>query len=217
MARVTASAWCRPPPYSPHPSQSQRQKNWPSSDSCRRIRSGGPASCLAAARMAGIATGGGGPAGRRGSPPTIWASTLLVDTTVPPYSISFCQFKSLSRAFRGVSGINVALRSKRIVETVSSGVAELNPDADRPESFTLLLDGAPQSHVDLRDPTHLEFEYVRRMAAAIDLIAPPGQALRTLHLGGGALTLPRYVAATRPGSAQRVVEIDGALVEFVRR
>jgi spermidine synthase len=38
-----------------------------------------------------------------------------------------------------------------------------------------------------------------------------------LHLGGGALTLPRYVAATRPGSAQRVVEIDGPLVDLVRR
>jgi spermidine synthase len=38
-----------------------------------------------------------------------------------------------------------------------------------------------------------------------------------LHLGGGAWTLARYVAATRPGSRQRVVEIDEALVELVRR
>ncbi|GIF24638.1 hypothetical protein Ate02nite_73680 [Paractinoplanes tereljensis] len=103
------------------------------------------------------------------------------------------------------------------METVASGIAELIPDADRPESFTLLLDGAPQSHVDLTDPTHLEFEYIRRMAAAIDLIAPAGQPLRALHLGGGALTLPRYLATTRPGSPQRVVEIDGPLVEMVRR
>ncbi|HEX8343125.1 MAG TPA: fused MFS/spermidine synthase [Actinoplanes sp.] len=103
------------------------------------------------------------------------------------------------------------------METVGSGVAELIPDADRPDAYTLLVDGTPQSHVDLADPTHLEFEYIRRMAAAIDLIAPAGQPLRVLHLGGGALTLPRYVAATRPGSAQRVVEIDGPLVEFVRR
>jgi spermidine synthase len=108
-------------------------------------------------------------------------------------------------------------RSDRLTETVASGVAELIPDTDRPSSYTLLLDGAPQSHVDLADPTHLEFEYIRRMAAALDLIAPPGQALRTLHLGGGALTLPRYLAVTRPGSPQRVVEIDGPLVELVRR
>jgi spermidine synthase len=108
-------------------------------------------------------------------------------------------------------------RSDRVVETVASGVAELVPDPDHHSAYTLLLDGAPQSHVDLADPTHLLFEYIRRMAAAIDLIAPAGEPLRALHLGGGALTLPRYIAATRPGSAQRVVEIDGPLVELVRR
>jgi protein-L-isoaspartate O-methyltransferase len=105
----------------------------------------------------------------------------------------------------------------RVVEAVASGMAEVVPDPDRDTAFTLLLDGAPQSHVDLADPTHLEFEYIRRMAAAIDLTAPAGAPLRVLHLGGGAFTLPRYIAATRPGSAQRVIEIDGPLVEFVRR
>ncbi|MET8152997.1 spermidine synthase [Actinoplanes sp. NPDC049668] len=108
-------------------------------------------------------------------------------------------------------------RGERRVESVGSGVAELVGDPDRPSGWTLLLDGAPQSHVDLADPTYLEFEYIRRMAAAIDLIAPPGTPLRALHLGGGALTLPRYVAATRPGSPQRVVEIDGPLVDLVRQ
>lgn len=99
---------------------------------------------------------------------------------------------------------------------MDTGLAELVPDPDRRTGWTLKVDGGPQSHVDLADPTYLEFEYVRRMAATIDLIAPAGQPLRVLHLGGGALTLPRYVAATRPGSPQRVVEIDGALVELVR-
>lgn len=105
----------------------------------------------------------------------------------------------------------------RIVVPVDTGRAELVPDPDRPRSWTLLLDDAPQSHVDLADPTHLEFEYVRRCGAALDLIAPSGTPLRVLHLGGGALTLPRYVQATRPGSTQRVAEVDGALVELVRR
>lgn len=100
---------------------------------------------------------------------------------------------------------------------MATGLAELVPDPDRPSAWTLLLDGAPQSHVDLADPTHLEFEYVRRIGAAIDVLAPPGRPLRVLHLGGGAMTVPRYVAATRPGSAQRVVEIDGELVDLVRR
>jgi spermidine synthase len=105
----------------------------------------------------------------------------------------------------------------RVVAEVDTGLAEVVTDPDRPRSFTLLLDGAPQSHVDLDDPTHLEFEYVRRMAAAIDLAAPAGRPLRVLHLGGGALTLPRYLATTRPGSTQRVVEVDGPLVDLVRQ
>lgn len=99
---------------------------------------------------------------------------------------------------------------------VGTGVAELVRDPDRPDAYTLLLDGAPQSHVDLADPTRLEFEYVRWLSYLVDAVAPAGSPLRVLHLGGGGLTLPRYVAATRPGSAQRVVEIDEALVELVR-
>lgn len=99
---------------------------------------------------------------------------------------------------------------------VAGGNAELLADADRDGSWVLMVDGTPQSHVDLADPTHLEFEYVRRMGHVLDLAAPPGTPLDVVHLGGGALTLPRYLAATRPGSKQRVVEIDQALTDLVR-
>lgn len=102
-------------------------------------------------------------------------------------------------------------------EQVASGWAELVPDRDRAEAFTLLLDGAAQSYVDLADPTYLEFEYVRRLGHLVDLAADPVTPLDVLHLGGGALMLPRYLAATRPGSRQRVVEVDGPLIELVRR
>ena len=94
---------------------------------------------------------------------------------------------------------------------------ELVPDARRAAGWTLLVDGVPQSYVDLADPTYLEFEYVRRLASVVDAVAPAGVPLRVLHLGGGALTLPRYVAATRPGSRQRVFEHDAALAALVRR
>jgi spermidine synthase len=100
--------------------------------------------------------------------------------------------------------------------TVSGGTAELLADADRDGSWMLMVNGTPQSHVDLDDPTHLEFEYVRRMGHVLDLAAEPGAALDVVHLGGGALTLPRYVAVTRPGSRQRVVEIDQPLTDLVR-
>ena len=98
---------------------------------------------------------------------------------------------------------------------VDHGVAELVPDADRPRAWTLHVDGTAQSHVDLDDPTHLEFRYVRRTAHVLDLLGEPGAPLRVLHLGGGAWTLPRYLAATRPGSVQRIAEIDGALAALV--
>jgi spermidine synthase len=103
------------------------------------------------------------------------------------------------------------------VHPVDSGVAELVRDPDRPQGWTLLLDGTPQSHVDLSDPTWLAFEYVRMLGHVVDLCAKPGRSLAVVHLGGGALTLARYVAATRPGSRQRAFEVDAALVELVRR
>ncbi|MDY0827987.1 fused MFS/spermidine synthase [Microbacterium sp. BG28] len=89
-----------------------------------------------------------------------------------------------------------------------------------PSSFTsgfeLDVAGTPQSHVDLDDPTHLHFEYIGRMAAVIDQLRLPGQPLTAVHLGGGALTIPRYVAHTRPGSRQQVIELEQALVDLVR-
>jgi spermidine synthase len=100
---------------------------------------------------------------------------------------------------------------------VGGGLAELVPDRERPGGWSLLIDGAPQSHVDLDDPTYLEFAYQRRLGHVIDLAAPPGRPLRVVHLGGGALALARYVAATRPRSTQQVVEVDTALTELVRR
>ena len=99
---------------------------------------------------------------------------------------------------------------------VGGGTAELLADADRDGAWQLMLDGVPQSHVDLGDPAHLEFEYVRRIGHVLDLVGEPGAPLDVVHLGGGALTLPRYVAVTRPGSAQRVMELDEKLTDLVR-
>jgi spermidine synthase len=102
-------------------------------------------------------------------------------------------------------------------QDVDSGVAELAGDPDRRRAWTLLVDGTPQSHVDLDDPEYLEFEYMRRLGHLVDLAAPAGEPLRVLHLGAGGMTLARYVAATRPGSGQLAVESDAALAELVRR
>jgi Spermine/spermidine synthase domain len=100
---------------------------------------------------------------------------------------------------------------------VGSGLAELVPDLTRTDSWLLFVDGTAQSLVDLEDPGYLEFEYVRRLGHIVDLAFGAGEPLRVLHLGGGGMTLPRYVAATRPGSRQLVAESDAALTELVRR
>ncbi|MFI0543392.1 spermidine synthase [Streptomyces sp. WSLK1-3] len=102
-----------------------------------------------------------------------------------------------------------------VARAVDHGFAKLMPDVDRERAWLLTVDGAPQSYVDLDDPTHLEFEYARRLGHVLDLVGEAGRALDVVHLGGGALTLPRYLAATRPGSRQDVVEFDRGLLELV--
>jgi spermidine synthase len=102
-----------------------------------------------------------------------------------------------------------------VTRTTDHGTAKLMPDVDRERAWLLTVDGAPQSYVDLDDPAYLEFEYARRLGYVLDAVAEAGRPLDVLHLGGGALTLPRYVAATRPGSRQDVVEADRGLLELV--
>ena len=108
-------------------------------------------------------------------------------------------------------GLRVAVHRQ-----VRLGGAELVPDIDRTDAWLLFVDGVPQSGVDLGDPSYLEFEYIRRIGHVVDLSFPPGAPVHVLHLGGGALTLPRYIAHTRPGSRQLVAEVDDALTELVR-
>lgn len=92
--------------------------------------------------------------------------------------------------------------------------ADIEPDRWTPGSFTLVVDGTPQSHVNMDDPTQLFFEYVQRIGLVIDQLADG--PITAVHLGGGALTLPRFVEATRPGSRQQVIELESDLVDFVR-
>jgi spermidine synthase len=99
-------------------------------------------------------------------------------------------------------------------ELASLGSAELLADADRPGGWLLVVDRIRQSYVDLDDPTYLDFEYVQAFADVVD--AMPAGPLAVTHVGGGACTLARYIAMTRPGSPQIVLEPDAALTALVR-
>lgn len=98
----------------------------------------------------------------------------------------------------------------------ASGVF-LVPDTAYPQAVTLRMGRTDQSYVDPDDPLRLEFDYIQWLADAIDVLAPRGDRIRVVHVGGALMTLPRYLAATRPSSAQIVLEPDIELTEFVRR
>ncbi|HEY9477919.1 MAG TPA: spermine synthase, partial [Microbacteriaceae bacterium] len=112
--------------------------------------------------------------------------------------------------------VNLPTPAPSAVLKLSGYRAVIEPDRFIPGSFTLVVDGTPQSSVNLENPTALFFEYIQRMAHVIDELGTPGEAITAVHLGAGALTLPRYIEATRPGSRQQVIELERDLVDLVR-
>jgi spermidine synthase len=90
----------------------------------------------------------------------------------------------------------------------------LTADPTNPSGRVLMLDELPHSYVDLRDPTDLEFPYIRWIAKAFDAVSPPKDPMDVVFVGGGGFTLPRWLEATRPGSHGLVLEVDQELIEF---
>lgn len=103
----------------------------------------------------------------------------------------------------------------RSIQLSESGERARIIQDEHDDGWVLEIGGAVQSHVDLADPTRIRYEYLRRMANVLDACWPPAARIRILHLGAGALTLPRYVQATRPGSVQTVVDLDRELPSLV--
>ena len=95
-------------------------------------------------------------------------------------------------------------------------VATVERDRWVPARLELVVDGTPQSSVNPEDPADLAFEYVERIGHVIDQLSEPGAPITAVHFGAGAMTLPRYVEWTRPGSRQQVVELERELVDLVR-
>ncbi len=89
-------------------------------------------------------------------------------------------------------------------------------DEERPTGRTLLLDRLHNSYVDIADPTYLHFRYIRVMADVLEVQGPPGP-VAMVSIGGGGMTFPGYIEATRPGSTNTVLEIDGGVVDIARK
>lgn len=116
----------------------------------------------------------------------------------------------------GGAGLTMVAPSPCDVETAYH-CAEIRPDPQRDGGRLLVLNSGWHSYVDIRDPTYLRFQYTQSVASVVDVMAPPRARIDGLHVGGGGLTLPRYVAATRPGSHNRVLELDERVLALDRQ
>jgi hypothetical protein len=92
------------------------------------------------------------------------------------------------------------------------GDAVVISDRARPSGRLLRQAGMDSSYVDLADPSHLEFDYLRWMR----LVLRAAHARRVLHVGGGACALARALAAEDPGGRQQVCELDGDVLALAR-
>src|SRR3954463_9678519 len=119
--------------------------------------------------------------------------------------------RSSRRAFGGrTTGEQIPLES-------SVGTVELLHDRSRAGGRLLLIDGLSHGYVDLDDPAHLELDYIARIGAALETLVPRGAEAAVLHLGGGAFSLPRFLASTRPSVTQVVVERSAAVVKLAEQ
>jgi len=153
-------------------------------------------------------------------------SVILVGTGVVVIAAGLVLAVLLRRRAPGVAGrLPVGLLALAVATPVLAALAPTpceretayhcaRVEADGDSGRVLVLDTLRHSYVDLADPTHLEFEYVRAVAAVSDVLAPAGEPLSALHVGGGGLTLPRYLAEVRPGTVSRVLEVDPGVVEL---
>jgi spermidine synthase len=122
----------------------------------------------------------------------------------------------LALAALSTGGLGLAMPDPCDTESAYYCIAvELDPDDA--DGRILVLDRLTHAHVDLADPTDIEFGYVRRFADAVgpylDGLDGP---VDVLHVGGGGFTFPRYVEATRAGARQTVLELDPVVLRVAR-
>ncbi len=93
-----------------------------------------------------------------------------------------------------------------------SGELVAERDPLRPSGRLLRQGDMDASYIDLADPTHLEFDYMRWLRIVLRV----ARARRVLHVGGGACALPRALAAEDPTGRQEVCEVDPGVLALSR-
>jgi hypothetical protein len=102
----------------------------------------------------------------------------------------------------------------RNLPTIVARSGELIAERDplRPTGRLLRQADMDASYIDLADPRHLEFDYMRWMR----IVLRAARARRILHIGGGACALARALAAEDPSGRQEVCEVDPEVLAFAR-
>jgi SAM-dependent methyltransferase len=96
----------------------------------------------------------------------------------------------------------------------TAGDLVVQRDAGRATGRLLRQGDMDASYIDLADPRHLEFDYLRRMRDLVEAL----RARRIVHVGGAACALARALAAGDRDRLRRqeVVEVDPAVLELAR-
>jgi hypothetical protein len=103
------------------------------------------------------------------------------------------------------------LRTRQLA-LARSGDLVAERDPLRPAGRLLRQGDMDASYVDLADPSHLEFDYLRW----IRIVLRAAGVRRVVHVGGGACALARSLAAEDPGGRQEVCEIDAGVLALAR-
>jgi len=103
---------------------------------------------------------------------------------------------------------------RRAAQPVVARNGELIVERDpaRPSGRLLIQHEMESSYIDLADPTHLEFDYMRWLR----IVLRASRARRIVHVGGGACALPRALATEWPDGRQDVCELDSGVLALAR-
>jgi predicted membrane-bound spermidine synthase len=83
-----------------------------------------------------------------------------------------------------------------------------NPGESKDRLITLYLDHLNHSCSDLDNPFRLEYRYIRSFEEIVRFQADKRKSFKTLFIGGGGYTLPRFIEIRYPNAEIDVVEID---------
>ena len=141
-------------------------------------------------------------------------AALVVAATAVEFRVRGWKSLGVPALLVGLGGGAVAVVPGGCDAETTYHCAAVVTDPGRASGRVLMLDGAPHSYVDLQDPTYLEYDYAKAVVSVIETEYPQGQQLRAYHIGGGGLTVPRYLDRVRPGTQSLVSEIDAGVVKI---